>query len=149
MAPLVPWLHVLRGNLPALLTLAMALGAAAGCDPDPPLTHLLIGQEYQASSNCLAASASIDVVDGPTPVPVCAPTCIVDPLGNTFVTQMCAPYPPLDTVEGPDAGSASTCALAVAAFVAGLTCGADAGVGMDAAGASDAAGDAAGDGAGE
>jgi hypothetical protein len=124
-------------GVPAWLALVpLAAVAAAGCDPDPPLTHLLIGQQYQPSSNCVAGSASIDVVDGPTPVGICAGTCIVDPSGNTFVTDMCAPYPPLDTIEGEDAGAASSCGLALAALAAGLTCGGDAGAMVDASDAS-------------
>ncbi len=111
---------------------------AFGCDPDQELSHVLVGQAYQASGNCLAASSSIDVVDGPTPLGICGPTCIEDTLGNVYVTQMCAPYPPLDTTETADAGPDPTCTLALAASEAGIVCGADAGAdagsdtGMDA-----------------
>lgn len=127
----IAWRRVLGG----LVGVALVFLGGARCDP--PLTHVLIGQQYQASG-CLAASSSVDIVDGPAPVGICAPTCVVDPLGNIYVTQMCAPYPPLDTIESADTGPDPTCSMALDAFGAGTACGADAG-----AGSADASADAA------
>ena len=131
----------LRGWVAAVLALAPA------CSGQP--THVLAGQLYETSRDCVDPTASIDIVDGPDPGAPCAATCLVTPIGQNgsgagvYVTTTCAPYPPLDDTSGAEAA----CAGALAALARGDVCQADgtSSSPTDAAGDDAAGDDAAGD----
>jgi hypothetical protein len=101
-----------------------------------PGFHILLGQLYEASGDCIDPTTSIDIVEGPDPGLDCMPTCIVTPIGQNggpfgvYVSTMCGPYPPLDDTSG----SEPACTAALAAFAQGNICAVS-----DAASASDAA----------
>lgn len=103
----------------------LLLRCAFGCDG--PSRHVLLGQLYEASRDCIDPTSSIDIVDGPDPGFGCAPTCVVTPIGQNgsaegvYVTTMCGPYPALDDTSGMPAG----CAGALAALARGDTCASD------------------------
>jgi hypothetical protein len=104
---------------------AGALVALACYGPD---SHVLLGQLYEASRDCIDPNASIDVVVGPDPG-FCPqqPTCVVTPAGingsgaGVYITTMCGPFPPLDDTSGTPAA----CAGALAALARMDVCATD------------------------
>ncbi len=89
-------------------------------------THVLVGNAYDPSNQCLAASAGFALVDGPEPSGQCPPTCVIDArTGTAFVTVTCPPYPLVDLVELQDAttGAGDPCASALVAWSGAVACG--------------------------
>jgi hypothetical protein len=115
---------------------SVVVAALAACTDST--THILVGNSFNAAGSCLEVpSNGFDVVDGPEPGQ-CPPACVIDAkTGTVYVTVVCPPYPPLDTVEVPDAtmGASDPCTGALAAWSTMTVCGADAGTdaGTDAA----------------
>jgi hypothetical protein len=117
---------------------------ALSCSVVTPTTHILLGNSYDSVDDCLNPQQGFDVVDGPYPNGNCPVVCITDAkTGTAYVTNVCPPYPVLDSVEdGGDAGGVDECTAALAAWNAGIECGESSDAAAD---ASDAAGDDAGD----
>jgi hypothetical protein len=112
----------------------VGLTAAGLAACDEARSHVLLGQLYEASRDCLDPTSSIAVVDGPDPGFGCDPTCVATPLGQNgsaagvYVTTMCGPYPPsYEEVDGaPDnITTLAGCAGAFGALARGDTCSAD------------------------
>jgi hypothetical protein len=103
--------------------------AACGCGfllaaCQKPGFHVLLGQLYEASQDCVDPTTSIDIVEGPDPGFQNMATCLVTPIGQNggplgvYVTTMAGPYPPLDDTSG----SEPLCAKALAALARGAIC---------------------------
>jgi hypothetical protein len=100
------------------VALVFALPLAVACrSPD---FHVVLGQRYDASGDCLEPTSSIDIVEGSDPGLDCSPTCLVTPAGVVYATTTCGAFPPLDDVTGTAAG----CSAALAALAQGVVCGA-------------------------
>jgi hypothetical protein len=102
---------------------AAVLLAVAACSDSA--THVLAGQQYLESRDCLGPKASVDVLSG-SDTGSCAPACILQrtPDGNrVFVTTTCGPYSPDYDTSGTD----PRCGRALAASARDDSCVADAG----------------------
>jgi hypothetical protein len=120
--------------------------ALAACQK--PGFHVLLGQLYEASQDCVDPTTSIDLVEGPDPGFQDMATCLVTPMGQNggpfgvYVTTMAGPYPPLDDTSG----SEPLCVKALAALARGAICSvADAAAGSADDGGGDAGTDAGAD----
>jgi hypothetical protein len=114
----------------------MAGAAASSCNLVTPTTHILLGNSYDPVNHCLNPQQGFDVVDGPFPNGTCPVVCITDAkTGTAYVTDVCPPYPDLDTVETGEGGCSDapdTCTAALAAWNAGDECGASSDAAADA-----------------
>jgi hypothetical protein len=97
------------------MRLALTLLGIAACNDS--VSHIYAGRQYEPTAKCVDAPSTIDVVTGNDPGATCGPICLVAPptstgATTTYVSNECAPYPPLfDT-----SGNGANCAAAITAY---------------------------------
>jgi hypothetical protein len=102
-----------RGAATTALLAAAATEACIATD-----SYVYSAQRYDPTADCVTASKSIEVVNGPGASAVCPATCLM--VGdNLYVSTLCPPLPTIATAVDEDAGA---CIAALAAVASGGTC---------------------------